>query len=95
MFEEDEFIHKELGRRAKRLIALADWDVMVDDLVIVDWLRIRLMGDSIVIQNVKDARTVDAEHITTGIATAWNADLIPAALATLRRYMVLEDLADV
>ena len=95
MFEEDEFIHEELGRRAKRLLALADWDDIVDDLVIADWLRIRVMGDNIVIESVKHAQTVYAEHVTTGSATAWNADLIPDALATLRRYMVLEDLADV
>lgn len=86
--------YAELHRRALRL-ELADWDDLVLDQLQIDWLRIRILLDSVSIESVNQASIIYRADIRTGNITNWNAELIPGALETLRKHMVLDDLADV
>ena len=87
--------HEELGQRARKLLRRAGWDDFTAVEVVIGQLRIRQMGITIVVESITHAQTVYGENIISGEPTAWNADLIPGSLKTLREHMVLDDLSNI
>jgi len=88
------FNYKELHKRTLRLLDLADWDYVILDRLEVGWLRVKLLNNAVSIESINHASIIYRADMRGNI-TNWNASLIPAALETMRRHMVLDDLAEV
>ena len=84
----------ELHERAVRLLDIADWDDVILDRLQVDCLRVRLVGDHVVVESVKHAAIIYRADME-GNPSRWNAQLLHEALDIMRKHMVLDDLADV
>ena len=87
--------HDELGRRAETIIDRADWDDYVTDNMTIGHLKVRQVGLAIDIVDLSDGKIVYSGNSQTGRITIWMIDRIQSTLDTLRKHMLLQDLADV
>lgn len=85
--------YKELNERLRSLTA--NWSHPTTDRLTLDWLAISSSSTLLMLDEVNALQPIYWMNKQTGDPVRWDISLIPRAVETLRRHMILEDLADV
>lgn len=91
----DSVFHDELGRRAEAILERADWDDYVTDNMVIGHLKVRQVGFTLEILDLSAGELIYRASQDNGEISVWLNDRIQSTLDTLRKHMLLDDLANV